>query len=204
MKFAGKGKLKIEITCMKARYKILIIFLQLFAFFSYIGCFVYLTYKADKELIFIDIPVKYTKGAITGKEYGITITKDRGSHTIHLESNKFPDKHFKAHYYMSFPYPQRSFDSIIESHPKTLQCYLEPDFREKQGKYTPFVYSGQREKSSVYYLNLVSYVKYEYGFFMDFPINFYSFDVSFHRKNKIKNITCSNAFKYDIFYPYIN
>lgn len=162
MKFAGKGKLKIEITCMKARYKILIIFLQLFAFFSYIGCFVYLTYKADKELIFIDIPVKYTKGAITGKEYGITITKDRGSHTIHLESNKFPDKHFKAHYYMSFPYPQRSFDSIIESHPKTLQCYLEPDFREKQGKYTPFVYSGQREKSSVYYLNLVAYVKGKY------------------------------------------
>ena len=52
MKFAGKGKLKIEITCMKARYKILIIFLQLFAFFSYIGCFAYLTYKADKELIF--------------------------------------------------------------------------------------------------------------------------------------------------------
>ncbi len=157
MKFAGKGKLKIEITCMKARYKILIIFLQLFAFFSYIGCFAYLTYKADKELIFVDIPVKYTKGDITRKEYGITITKDRGSHTIHLESNKFPDKHFKAHYYMSFPYPQRSFDSIIESHPKTLQCYLEPDFREKQGKYTPFVYSGQREKSSVYYFNLVSW-----------------------------------------------
>ena len=149
---------------MKARYKILIIFLQLFAFFSYIGCFVYLTYKADKELIFVDIPVKYTKGDITGKEYGITITRNRGRHTIHLESNRFPDKHFKAHYYMSFPYPQRSFDSIIESHPKTLQCYLEPDFREKQGKYTPFVYSGQREKSSVYYLNLVSYVKYEYGF----------------------------------------
>ena len=147
---------------MKARYKILIIFLQLFAFFSYIGCFAYLTYKADKELIFVDIPVKYTKGDITGKEYGITITKDRGSHTIHLESNKFPDKHFKAHYYMSFPYPQRSFDSIIESHPKTLQCYLEPDFREKQGKYTPFVYSGQREKSSVYYLNLVAYVKGKY------------------------------------------
>ena len=118
MIFTGKGKLKIEITCMKARYKILIIFLQLFAFFCYIGCFVYLTYKADKELIFVDIPVKYTKGDITGKEYGITITKDRGSHTIHLESNKFPDKHFKAHYYMSFPYPQRSFDSIIESHPK--------------------------------------------------------------------------------------
>ena len=162
MKFAGKGKLKIEITCMKARYKILIIFLQLFAFFSYIGCFAYLTYKADKELIFVDIPVKYTKGDITRKEYGITITKDRGSHTIHLESNKFPDKHFKAHYYMSFPYPQRSFDSIIESHPKTLQCYLEPDFREKQGKYTPFVYSGQREKSSVYYLNLVAYVKGKY------------------------------------------
>lgn len=162
MIFTGKGKLKIEITCMKARYKILIIFLQLFAFFSYIGCFAYLTYKADKELIFVDIPVKYTKGDITGKEYGITITKDRGSHTIHLESNKFPDKHFKAHYYMSFPYPQRSFDSIIESHPKTLQCYLEPDFREKQGKYTPFVYSGQREKSSVYYLNLVAYVKGKY------------------------------------------
>lgn len=162
MIFTGKGKLKIEITCMKARYKLLIIFLQLFAFFSYIGCFAYLTYKADKELIFVDIPVKYTKGDITGKEYGITITKDRGSHTIHLESNKFPDKHFKAHYYMSFPYPQRSFDSIIESHPKTLQCYLEPDFREKQGKYTPFVYSGQREKSSVYYLNLVAYVKGKY------------------------------------------
>ena len=149
---------------MNTRYKILVIFLQLFAFFSYIGCFVYLTYKADKELIFVDIPVKYTKGDITGKEYGITITKDRGSHTIHLESNKFPDKHFKAHYYMSFPYQQRSFDSIIESQPKTLQCYLEPNFREKQGKYTPFVYSGQREKSSVYYFNLVSYVKYEYGF----------------------------------------
>ena len=147
---------------MKARYKILIIFLQLFAFFSYIGCFAYLTYKADKELIFVDIPVKYTKGDITGKEYGITITKDRGSHTIHLDSNRFPDKHFKAHYYMSFPYPQRSFDSIIESHPKTLQCYLEPDFREKQGKYTPFVYSGQREKGSVYYLNLVAYVKGKY------------------------------------------
>ena len=164
MIFTVKGKLKIEITCMKARYKILIIFLQLFAFFSYIGCFVYLTYKADKELIFVDIPVKYTKGDITGKEYGITITRNRGRHTIHLESNRFPDKHFKAHYYMSFPYPQRSFDSIIESHPKTLQCYLEPNFREKQGKYTPFVYSGQREKSSVYYFNLVSYVKYEYGF----------------------------------------
>jgi len=162
MIFTGKGKLKIEITCMKARYKILIIFLQLFAFFSYIGCFVYLTNKADKELIFVDIPVKYTKGDITGKEYGITITRNRGRHTIHLESNRFPDKHFKAHYYMSFPYPQRSFDSIIESHPKTLQCYLEPDFREKQGKYTPFVYSGQREKSSVYYLNLVAYVKGKY------------------------------------------
>lgn len=162
MIFTGKGKLKIEITCMKARYKILIIFLQLFAFFSYIGCFAYLTYKADKELIFVDIPVKYTKGDITGKEYGITITRNRGRHTIHLESNRFPDKHFKAHYYMSFPYPQRSFDSIIESHPKTLQCYLEPDFREKQGKYTPFVYSGQREKSSVYYLNLVAYVKGKY------------------------------------------
>lgn len=105
---------------MKARYKILIIFLQLFVFFSYIGCFAYLTYKADKELIFVDIPVKYTKDDITGKEYGITITRNRGRHTIHLESNKFPDKHFKAHYYMSFPYPQRSFDSIIESHPKTL------------------------------------------------------------------------------------
>ena len=100
---------------------------------------------------------------------------------------------------MSFPYPQRSFDSIIESHPKTLQCYLEPDFREKQGKYTPFVYSGQREKSSVYYFNLVSYVKYEYGFLWIFLSIFYSFDVSFHRKNKIKNITCCNAFKYDIF-----
>ena len=164
MKFAGKGKLKIEITCMKIRYRLLIIFLQLFVFFSYIGCFIYLTYKADKELIFVDIPVKYTKGDITGKEYGITITRDRARRTIHLESNKFPDKHFKAHYYMSFPYPQRSFDSIIESHPKTLQCYLEPDFRKKQEKYTPFVYSGQREKSSVYYLNLVSYVKYKYGF----------------------------------------
>ena len=148
---------------MKTRYKILIIFLQLFAFFSYIGGFVYLAYKADKELIFADIPVKYTKGDFTGKEYGITITRNRRSHTIHLKSNKFPDKHFKSHYYMSFPYPQRSFDSI-ESHPKTLQCYLEPDFRKKQEKYTPFVYSGQREKISVYYLNLVSYVKYEYGF----------------------------------------
>ena len=147
---------------MKTRNRLLIILLQLLAFFSYIGCFVYLTYKADKELIFVDIPVKYTKGDITGKEYGITITRNRGRHTIHLESNRFPDKHFKAHYYMSFPYPQRSFSSIIESHPKTLQCYLKPDFREKQGKYTPFIYSGQREKSSVYYLNLVAYVKGKY------------------------------------------
>ena len=164
MKFAGKGKLKIEMTCMKARYKILIIFLQLFAFFSYIGCFVYLTYKADKELIFVDIPVKYTKDDITGKEYGITITGSRGNHTVRFESESFPDKEFEATYYMSLPYPQRSFSSIIESHPKNLLCYLEPDFRENQRKYIPFVYSGQREKSSVYYLNLVSYVKYEYGF----------------------------------------
>ena len=149
---------------MKARYKILIIFLQLFAFFSYIGCFVYLTYKADKELIFVDIPVKYTKDDITGKEYGITITGSRGNHTVRFESESFPDKEFEATYYMSLPYPQRSFSSIIESHPKNLLCYLEPDFRENQGKYIPFVYSGQREKSSVYYLNLVSYVKYEYGF----------------------------------------
>ncbi len=107
---------------MKARYKILIIFLQLFAFFSYIGCFAYLTYKADKELIFVDIPVNYTKGDITGEEYGITITRDKGSRTIHLESSKFPNKHFKAHYYMSLPYPQRSFDSIIESHPIPKPC----------------------------------------------------------------------------------
>ena len=164
MIFTGKGKLKIEITCMKARYKILVIFLQLFAFFSYIGCFVYLTYKADKELIFVDIPVKYTKDDITGKEYGITITGSRGNHTVRFESESFPDKEFEATYYMSLPYPQRSFSSIIESHPKNLLCYLEPDFRENQGKYIPFVYSGQREKSSVYYLNLVSYVKYEYGF----------------------------------------
>ena len=164
MIFTGKGKLKIEITCMKARYKILIIFLQLFAFFSYIGCFVYLTYKADKELIFVDIPVKYTKDDITGKEYGITITGSRGNHTVRFESESFPDKEFEATYYMSLPYPQRSFSSIIESHPKNLLCYLEPDFRENQGKYIPFVYSGQREKSSVYYFNLVSYVKYEYGF----------------------------------------
>lgn len=164
MKFAGKGKLKIEITCMNTRYKILVIFLQLFAFFSYIGCFVYLTYKADKELIFVDIPVKYTKDDITGKEYGITITGSRGNHTVRFESESFPDKEFEATYYMSLPYPQRSFSSIIESHPKNLLCYLEPDFREKQGKYTPFVYSGQREKSSVYYLNLVSYVKYQYAF----------------------------------------
>lgn len=162
MKFAGKGKLKIEITCMKARYKILIIFLQLFAFFSYIGCFVYLTYKADKELIFVDIPVKYTKDDITGKEYGITITGSRGNHTVRFESESFPDKEFEATYYMSLPYPQRSFSSIIESHPKNLLCYLEPDFRENQGKYIPFVYSGQREKSSVYYLNLVAYVKGKY------------------------------------------
>ena len=164
MKFAGKGKLKIEITCMNTRYKILVIFLQLFAFFSYIGCFVYLTYKADKELIFVDIPVKYTKDDITGKEYGITITGSRGNHTVRFESESFPDKEFEATYYMSLPYPQRSFSSIIESHPKNLLCYLEPDFRENQGKYIPFVYSGQREKSSVYYLNLVAYVKYEYGF----------------------------------------
>lgn len=164
MKFAGKGKLKIEITCMNTRYKILVIFLQLFAFFSYIGCFAYLTYKADKELIFVDIPVKYTKGDITGKEYGITITGSRGNHTVRFESESFPDKEFEATYYMSLPYPQRSFSSIIESHPKNLLCYLEPDFRENQGKYIPFVYSGQREKSSVYYLNLVSYVKYEYAF----------------------------------------
>ena len=162
MKFAGKGKLKIEITCMKARYKILIIFLQLFAFFSYIGCFAYLTYKADKELIFVDIPVKYTKDDITGKEYGITITGSRGKHTVWFKSDSFPDKDFEATYYMSLPYPQRSFSSIIESHPKNLLCYLEPDFRENQGKYIPFVYSGQREKSSVYYLNLVAYVKGKY------------------------------------------
>ena len=94
---------------MKARYKILIIFLQLFAFFSYIGCFAYLTYKADKELIFVDIPVKYTKGDITGKEYGITITGSRGNHTVRFESESFPDKEFEATYYMSLPYPQRSF-----------------------------------------------------------------------------------------------
>ena len=148
--------------CMKTRYKILIVFLQLFAFFSYIGCFVYLTNKADKELIFVDIPVKYTKGDITGKEYGITITGSRGKHTVWFKSDSFPDKEFEATYYMSLPYPQRSFSSIIESHPKTLQCYLKPDFREKQGKYTPFIYSGQREKSSVYYLNLVAYVKGKY------------------------------------------
>ena len=147
---------------MKTRYKILIIFLQLFAFFSYIGCFVYLTYKADKELVFVDIPVKYTKDDFIRKEYGITITGSRGKHTVNFKSDSFPDKEFDATYYMSLPYPQRSFDNIIESHPKSLQCYLEPDFREKQGKYTPFVYSGQREKSSVYYLNLVSYVKGEY------------------------------------------
>jgi len=63
--------------CMKTRYKILIVFLQLFAFFSYIGCFVYLTNKADKELIFVDIPVKYTKGDITGKEYGLILERSR-------------------------------------------------------------------------------------------------------------------------------
>jgi len=51
--FTGKGKLKIEITCMKTRNRLLIILLQLLAFFSYIGCFVYLTYKADKELILL-------------------------------------------------------------------------------------------------------------------------------------------------------
>lgn len=45
-----------------------------------------------------------------------------------------------------------------------MGCYLEPDFKEKQQVYTPFVYAGQREKTSVYYLNLVSCVKYEYGF----------------------------------------
>ena len=147
---------------MKTRYKILIIFLQLFVFFSYIGSFVYLTYKADKELIFVDIPVKYTKGDIPGKEYGITITGSRGKHTVWFKSDSFPNKEFEATYYMSFPYPQRSFDSIIESRPKNLLCYLEPDFREDQGKDTPFVYSGQREKSSVYYLNLVAYVKGKY------------------------------------------
>lgn len=148
---------------MKTRYKILIVFIQLLAFFSYIGCFVYQTYRADKELVFVDIPVKYRKGEITGKEYGITITTNRGSHTVHLESDSFPGIHFKAHYYMSLPYPQRSFDAIIESHPASLGCYLEPDFREKQGTYVPFVYSGQREKDSVYYLNLVSYVKGKYS-----------------------------------------
>lgn len=157
-----KRRKKPKSMCMKTRYKILIVFLQLFAFFSYIGCFVYLTYKADKELIFVDIPVKYTKGDITGKEYGITITGSRGKHTVWFKSDSFPDKEFEATYYMSLPYPQRSFSSIIESHPKTLQCYLKPDFREKQGKYTPFIYSGQREKSSVYYLNLVAYVKGKY------------------------------------------
>ena len=67
---------------MKTRYKILIVFIQLLAFFSYIGCFVYQTYRTDKELVFVDIPVKYRKGEITGKEYGITITTNRGSHTV--------------------------------------------------------------------------------------------------------------------------
>ena len=93
------------------------------------------------------IPVKYTKDDITGKEYGITITGSRGNHTVRFESESFPDKEFEATYYMSLPYPQRSFSSIIESHPqKTCYAILEPEFRENQGKHIPFVYSGQREK----------------------------------------------------------
>lgn len=153
---------------MKTRYKILIVLIQVLAFFSYIGCFVYLTYRADKRLIYVDIPVKYTRDAITGKEYGITITGSRGKHTVNLKSDSYPDKRFKANYFGSLPYPQRSFDSIIASHPTSVGCYLEPDFKEKQQVYTPFVYAGQREKTSVYYLNLVSCVKYEYGFLWSF------------------------------------
>ena len=147
---------------MKTRYKILIVCLQLFAFFSYIGCFIYQVYRADKDMVFVDIPVKYTKDHITGKEYGITITGSKGKHTIYFKSDSFPGKEFDATYYMSLPYPQRSFDSIIKSHPVSLECYLEPNYKKKEGKYIPFVYSGQQEKSSVYYLNLVSYVKGKY------------------------------------------
>ena len=150
---------------MKTRYKILIVFIQLLAFFSYIGCFVYQTYRADKELVFVDIPVKYRKGEITGKEYGITITRNRGSYTVRLESDSFPGKHFEAHHYATLFRSVHSYDAIIESRPASLGCYLEPDFKEKQGIYTPFVYSGQLEKGSVYYLNLISYVNYEYAFY---------------------------------------
>ena len=109
---------------MKTRYKILIVLIQVLAFFSYIGCFVYLTYSADKKLIYVDIPVKYTRDAITGKEYGITITGSRGKHTVNLKSDSYPDKRFEANYFGSLPYPQRSFDSIIASHPTSVGCYL--------------------------------------------------------------------------------
>ena len=67
---------------MKTRYKILIVLIQVLAFFSYIGCFVYLTYRADKRLIYVDIPVKYTRDAITGKEYGITNHGEVGGNTL--------------------------------------------------------------------------------------------------------------------------
>ncbi len=107
---------------MKTRYKILIVLIQVLAFFSYIGCFVYLTYRADKRLIYVDIPVKYTRDAITGKEYGITITGSRGKHTVNLKSDSYPNKHFEANYFGSLPYPQRSFDSIIAPHPTSVGC----------------------------------------------------------------------------------
>ena len=94
---------------------------------------------------------------------GITITGSRGNHTVRFESESFPDKEFEATYYMSLPYPQRSFSSIIESHPKNLLCYLEPDFRENQGKYIPLLFIlGSEKKVQFYYLNLVAYVKGKY------------------------------------------
>ncbi|WP_455075353.1 hypothetical protein [Prevotella fusca] len=150
---------------MKIKFHTLIIFLQLLTFFGNTAFFIHQVYRADKEMVFVDIPVKHTKGDVTGKEYGITITRNRGSYTVRLESDSFPGKHFEAHHYTTLFRSGHSYDAIIESRPASLGCYLEPDFKEKQGIYTPFVYSGQREKSSVYYLNLISYVNYEYAFY---------------------------------------
>ncbi len=149
---------------MKPRYKTLIKSLQLIAFFCYIGSFAYLFYRADKEMVYVDIPVKYEKAEVTGWEYGITIKRRKGRHKVRFKSDSFPGMHFETHYYKSILYPQRSFDSIIGSHPVSIGCYLDPDFRETQGKYVPFVYSGQQEKSSVFYQYLLSSVKYDYGY----------------------------------------
>lgn len=122
--------------------------------------FVLLMVRNDSRMVYHNLPIEYSQ-----RQYGIDVVSTGESADVDFYSGGY---HFERCYLGASqnPWGTYYFRHLKRQHPLSFSCYIDScQWKQKKNNSISFVYSKNKDKGAIYYLELYFYTKYMYRFF---------------------------------------